>query len=151
MSWSWCFRCIHLMRYSLWNGSYVCTHTHTHTHRHTCTHTHIYIYTGLWSIKYLEQLMYVPIVGTVVRVPYIQWEHTQAVPNIWMTTILYIYKIHFTRSTSSNLHTCSINFKTSNNLNTILTYFIHYNLHFVQILMCTPWGWPTKVRNMSQF
>ena len=49
---------------------------------HTDTHVNIYICTVWWLIKYLEQLMYVPIVGTVVRVLYLQWEHTQAVPNI---------------------------------------------------------------------
>ena len=49
-----------------------------------------------------------------------------------MITILYIniYKIHFTRNTSSNLLMYSTNFKTTDGFNAILTHFIYLQSTF---------------------
>ena len=63
---------------------------------------------------------------------YIQWNNTSCskVLNdyntiyIYIYTRTYIYKIHFTRNTSSNLPIYSTNVKISKDFNTILGYFI---------------------------
>jgi hypothetical protein len=63
---------------------------------------------------------------------------------------VYMFKIQFKRNASSNLRIYSNNSKTSNDFNTVLSYFIYLSCMVYTNTDIHLWGWPTKDRSMTE-